>query len=55
MKKGHIAAIIGDPIEVEKGKPTPEAIKALNNRIKAAIQTMIDDYNKGAYEGIDGY
>ena len=55
MKKGHIAAIIGDPIEVEKGKPTPEAIKALNDRIKAAIQTMIDDYNKGAYEGIDGY
>ena len=55
MKKGHIAAIIGDPIEVEKGKPTPEAIKALNDQIKAAIQTMIDDYNKGAYEGIDGY
>ena len=55
IKKGHIAAIIGQAIPVERSKPTPEAIAELNDRIKAAIQTMIDDYNAGKYEGVNGY
>lgn len=45
MKRGKIAIIIGDVIEVEKAKPTQEAIDALNAKVKESIETIIADYH----------
>lgn len=46
FKRGHIACIIGERISVEKGKATPEAMEALNNKIRQAMENMIVDYKE---------
>lgn len=50
LQRGRVAIIIGDVVPVERAKPTPEAIKELNDRLKSAIQIMIDDFHAGKYK-----
>ena len=40
MKRGHVAVNIGKPFAVEKGEPTPEAIKAVNDKLQAEIERL---------------
>lgn len=51
LQRGRLAAIIGEPMVVEKGKPTEEAIHGVNEELRARIQGMIDDYHAGKYKG----
>ena len=46
MKKNQVACIIGKQVPVNKAKPTPEAIKEVNDRVKGEIQRMIDSYHE---------
>ena len=50
MIRGEVAVIIGKPIAVEKAKATVEAIAEINDVVKTAIQTMIDEYRAGKYK-----
>ena len=50
MIRGEVAVIIGKPIPVAKAKATVEAIANVNDVVKTAIQTMIDDYKAGKYK-----
>ena len=50
MERGKVACIIGKQIPVEKAKATPEAIKVVNDIVKAEIQRMIDSYHENRVE-----
>ena len=50
MIRGEVAVIIGKPIVVAKAKATVEAIADVNDVVKTAIQTMIDEYKAGKYK-----
>lgn len=50
MKKNQVACIIGKQVPVNKAKPTPEAIKEVNDRVKGEIQRMIDSYYENRIE-----
>lgn len=50
LEKNKVAVIIGKQVPVAKGKPTPEAIAALNDAVKGEIQRMIDSYHRGQVE-----
>lgn len=50
MKKNQVACIIGKQVPVNKAKPTPEAIKEVNDRVKGEIQRMIDSYHENRIE-----
>lgn len=44
MEKGNIAAIIGEPMYVEKAKPTVEAIAAVNEELRKRLEDLIAEY-----------
>ena len=50
MKTNQVACIIGKQVPVNKAKPTPEAIKEVNDRVKGEIQRMIDSYHENRIE-----
>ena len=50
MKKNQVACIIGKQVPVSKAKPTPKAIKEVNDRVKGEIQRMIDSYHENRIE-----
>ncbi len=50
MKRNQVACIIGKQVPVSKAKPTPEAIKEVNDRVKGEIQRMIDSYHENRIE-----
>lgn len=45
-KDGPLAVIFGEVIPVEKARPTPENMAALNERVREALLTMRADYFK---------
>lgn len=47
MTRGKVALVIGDPIQVEKAKVTPEKVREINDTIRASIEDMIESYHKG--------
>lgn len=44
MERGKIAAIIGEPMYVEKAKPTEEAIGAVNEELRNRLEALIEGY-----------
>lgn len=46
-KKEPIVVLIGKPIPVEKQKAEDDKVKALNDRVKKEIETLIADYRQG--------
>lgn len=47
MERGKIACVVGKPILVLKEKPTPEKIRQFNEILKANIEQLILEYNRG--------
>lgn len=43
-KRGPFAVLIGKPVKVEKAKATEEMIDALNERVRAALTALADNY-----------
>lgn len=40
MRRGHVAVHIGHPFAVEQGEPTPEAIKAVNEKLSTEMERL---------------
>ena len=49
----RVRVIVGEPIEVEPAKPTPEAAGALTQRVEEAIGVLRAPYGEPAHAWFD--
>lgn len=47
-REGPLAVIFGKPIPVEKQRPTPEAMQVVNDKVRAELLCMREEYYKKA-------